>query len=52
MKVTDEMLEAVSNRMHQIVQDDLPIAKVIMTKEEADEFYEKNKTLKGILQKI
>lgn len=51
MKVTDEMLEAVSNRMHEIVQEDLPITKVIMTKEEADEFYEKNKTLKGILQK-
>jgi len=51
MKVTDEMLEAVSNRMNEIVQEDLPITKVIMTKEEADEFYEKNKTLKGILQK-
>ena len=43
MKVTDEMLEAVSNRMNEIVQEDLPITKVIMTKEEADEFYEKNK---------
>ena len=51
MKVTDEMLEAVSNRMNEIVQEDLPITKVIMTKEEADEFYEKNKTLKGRLQK-
>ena len=51
MKVTDEMLEAITNKMNEIVQKDLPIEKVIMSKEEANEFYEKNKTLKGILQK-
>ena len=51
MKITEEMLEAVTNKMNEIVQKDLPIEKVVMTKEEANEFYEKNKTLKGILQK-
>lgn len=43
MKVTDEMLEAITNKMNEIVQKDLPIEKVIMSKEEANEFYEKIK---------
>lgn len=51
MKVTKEMLEKVSKRMNEIIKADIPIIKTKMTKEEAEEFYEKNRTLRGILQK-
>ena len=51
MKITDEMIEKIDKRMTEIINQDLPIKKVVMTKEEANEFYEVNKTLKGILQK-
>lgn len=50
MEVTEEMLKKVSDRMKEIIEKDIEIKKVIMTKEEAKEFYEENKTLKGILQ--
>lgn len=50
MEVTEEMLNKVSKRMKEIIDNDIEIKKVIMTKEEAKSFYEKNKTLRGILQ--
>ncbi len=50
MEITDEMIEKVSNRMKEIIEQDIPIRKVRMTKEEAEEFYEKNKTMRGHLQ--
>lgn len=50
MEVTEEMLKKVSKRMKEIIDNDIEIKKVIMTKEEAKSFYEKNKTLRGILQ--
>lgn len=50
MEVTDEMIERVRNKMFEIVQKDIPIIKKEMTKEEAEEFYNREKTLKGKLQ--
>ena len=51
MKVTKEMLEKVSKRMNEIIKANIPIIKTKMTKDEAEEFYEKHRTLRGILQK-
>lgn len=50
MDVTDEMILKVKSKMIEIVNKDLPITKVIMTQEEAEEFYKKEATLKGKLQ--
>jgi len=50
MKVTDEMLQNVKNRMIEISRENIPIVKKEMTKEEAHEFYSKERTLRGILQ--
>lgn len=50
MKITDELLQNVKSAMQQIVEKDIPIKKVIMTCEEAKEFYEKERSLKGIVQ--
>ena len=50
MNVTEEMIHNVDKKMREIVSKDLEIRKVEMTKEEAEEFYEKEKTLRGILQ--
>lgn len=50
MEVTDEMIFKVKAKMVEIINKDLPITKVIMTQEEAEEFYKKEATLKGKLQ--
>lgn len=50
MKVTEEIIEKVNKRVQEIIEQDLPITKKIMTKEEAVKFYDKEKTLKGRLQ--
>lgn len=50
MEMTSEMVEKITEKMGEIIQKDLPIKKVEMTKEEAAKFYEKEKTLRGILQ--
>ena len=50
MKVTDEVIENIRIKMQEIVAKDIPISKVEMTKEEAEKFYEKEKTLRGRLQ--
>ena len=50
LEVTKEMIENVSNKMKEIVSSKLDIRKVEMTKEEAIKFYEKENTLRGILQ--
>ncbi len=49
-EITEEMIENVKAKMQEIINNNLPIKKVIMTKEEAEKFYEKEKTLRGILQ--
>lgn len=50
MKVTNEMIENIKKEMLDIVKSDLPIKKIEMTKEEAEKFYQREKTLRGILQ--
>ena len=50
LEVTEEMIEKVNKRVKEIIKANLPITKRIMTKDEAERFYEKEKTLKGRLQ--
>lgn len=50
MQVTQEMISKVSQKMKEIIKQDLPIKKIEMTKEEAEKFYEKERTLRGKLQ--
>lgn len=50
MPVTKEMLENVKTKMKEIIEKDLKIEKGIMTREEAEKFYEKTNTPKGRLQ--
>ncbi len=50
MELTDEMIEKVRSRMQEIVEKDLPITKKELEKEEAKAFFEKENTLRGILQ--
>lgn len=50
MKVTNEIIEKVSLRMQEIINKNLSIRKIEMTKEEAIKFYEKEGTLRGKLQ--
>ena len=50
MEITDEVIEKVSVKMREIIERDIEIRKVEMSKEEAREFYEKEHTLRGILQ--
>lgn len=50
MKITEEMLKKVSEKVKEIVKKDLSINKKSMTKSEAKVFYEKEKTIKGALQ--
>ena len=50
MEITKEMISKVESKMKEIIQKNLPIRKIEMSKEEAEKFYEKEKTLRGILQ--
>ena len=50
LEITDEVLEKVKQRMKKIVKNDLKINKVMMTKQDAQVFYEREKTLRGKLQ--
>ena len=50
MKATEEMIENVSKEMEKIIASDIEIKKVVMTKEEAAKFYDKEQTLRGRLQ--
>ena len=50
MKVTTELVENIKKEMKDIVDSNLPIKKIEMTKEEAEKFYQKEKTLRGKLQ--
>ena len=49
-KITKEMIENVSKQMQEIIDKNLSITKVEMSKQEAEKFYEKEKSLKGRLQ--
>lgn len=50
LKITEEMIKKVNKRVKEIIEKDLPIERKTMTKEEAKDFFEKEKTLKGKLQ--
>lgn len=50
MQITKEMISNIRERMKEIIDKDLDITKVIMNKEEAEEFYSSQKTLRGIAQ--
>ena len=50
MKVTTEMINNIKEEMQNIVNSNLPIKKIEMSKEEAERFYQKEKTLRGRLQ--
>ncbi len=50
LEITEEILNQIAEEMKQIISEDLPITKVKMTSEEAKAFYEKEKSLRGILQ--
>ncbi len=50
MEITEEMLKNVTKRMKDIVEKDLEIKKVVMSKEEAEAFYAKEQTENGKLQ--
>ena len=49
-EVTDEIINNVKKRMKEIVGADLPIKKIVMSKDEAKEFYKTHKSQNGILQ--
>jgi len=49
-EITEEFMQELSNQMHKIIKADLPIKQVIMTREQAKEFYQKDDTSKGRLQ--
>lgn len=48
--VTNEMLENIKNKMTEIISKDIEIVKKRMSREEAIEFYNNEKTLRGIAQ--
>ncbi len=49
-EITEELIQELSDEMHQIVKRDLPIKQVVMTRQQAEEFYKENDTSKGRLQ--
>ncbi len=50
LEVTDEVIKNVDKRVKEIIKQDLPIERRVMSKQEAEKFYEREKTLKGKLQ--
>ena len=50
MEVTNEMISNVKDKMKEIIDKNIEIRKITMTEEEAEEFYKKEKNLRGIIQ--
>jgi len=50
LPITEEIIQKVNNRMKEIVENDLEFKKVIMTKEDAKNFYKTAKMHNGMLQ--
>ncbi len=48
--ITDKLIQELNEKMHGIVEKDLPIKQMVMTRKEAEEFYQKNDISKGRLQ--
>lgn len=49
-EITEEIVQKLNDKMHEITQKDLPIKQIVMTRKEAEEFYQKNDISKGRLQ--
>ena len=50
MSITEDMIIKIRAKMKEIIEKDIPIRKVVMSKEEAEEFYKREESLKGRLQ--
>lgn len=50
IEVTEELVQKLNEEMRKIVKSDLPIEKKIMSRAEAEKFYEETKTARGKLQ--
>ena len=50
IEVTEELVQKLNEEMRKIVKSDLPIEKKIMSRVEAEKFYEETKTARGKLQ--
>lgn len=50
MEITDEIIQKIKSRMQEIIDKDIKIKKVEMSKEEAEKFYDNEKTKRGIAQ--
>ena len=50
VKITKEFIKSLSSKIQEIIDKDLKIKKVVMTRKEAEEFYEKTNASKGRLQ--
>ena len=50
MEITEDFIKTLTEEMKQIVEKDLPIKQVIMTRKQAEEFYKENHTSRGRLQ--
>ena len=50
MKITEDFIQKLSNKIQEIIDKDLKITKVVMTRKEAEEFYERTDSSKGRLQ--
>lgn len=48
--ITDEQIKALEREMKEIVEKDLPIKQIIMTREEAEKFFEEHRMSSGRLQ--
>lgn len=49
-EITEELIQSLNDEMHKIVESDLPIKQVVMTREQAEKFYQENDISKGRLQ--
>ncbi|MCI8640831.1 MAG: nucleoside kinase [Clostridia bacterium] len=50
MKITEDFIQKLSNKIQEIIDKNLKITKVVMTRKEAEEFYERTDSSKGRLQ--
>ncbi len=49
-EITEELIQNLNDQMHKITEKNLPIKQVVMTRKQAEEFYQKNDVSKGRLQ--
>ena len=50
MKITNEIVDKIHKKMKEIIEKDLKIEKRVMTRDEAQKFYEETNTIRGKLQ--